>query len=118
MPDRDSAAWLWLRDRLAALRPAPRPEISGAGQADVVRTAVVTDSAAALPAEWVNACAGDGRLTVIPMPVMVGEEIYGEGEDDITETIALALASGKSVKTSRPSPGQFEQAFLAAERRG
>ena len=46
------------------------------------------------------------------MPVMVGEEIYGEGEDDITETIALALASGKSVKTSRPSPGQFEQAFL------
>ena len=118
MPDRDSAAWLWLRDRLAALRPAPRPEISGAGQADVVRTAVVTDSAAALPAEWVKACADDGRLTVIPMPVMVGEEIYGEGEDDITETIALALASGKSVKTSRPSPGQFEQAFLAAERRG
>jgi DegV family protein with EDD domain len=52
------------------------------------------------------------------MPVMVGEEIYGEGEDDITETIALALAGGKSVKTSRPSPGQFEQAFLAAERGG
>jgi DegV family protein with EDD domain len=52
------------------------------------------------------------------MPVMVGEEIYGEGEDDISETIALALASGTSVKTSRPSPGQFEQAYLAAERRG
>ncbi|HJW00771.1 MAG TPA: DegV family protein [Arthrobacter sp.] len=118
MPDRDSAAWLWLRDRLAALRPAPRPGITGAGQADTVRTAVVTDSAAALPAEWVAAFAGDGRLTVIPMPVMVGEEIYGEGEDDITETIALALAGGTSVKTSRPSPGQFEQAFRAAERRG
>lgn len=118
MPDRDSAAWLWLRDRLAAFRPAPRPEVTAAGQADVVRTAVVTDSAAALPADWVAAFAGDGRLTVIPMPVMVGEEIYGEGEDDITETIALALASGKSVKTSRPSPGQFEQAFRAAGRRG
>lgn len=118
MPDRDSAAWLWLRDRLAAFRPVPRPDATGAGQADVVRTAVVTDSAAALPAEWVAAFAGDGRLTVIPMPVMVGEEIYGEGEDDIAETIALALASGKSVKTSRPSPGQFEQAFRAAERRG
>ena len=38
------------------------------------------------------------------MPVMVGAEIYGEGEDDIAETIAVALASGKSVKTSRPSP--------------
>jgi DegV family protein with EDD domain len=78
----------------------------------------VTDSAAALPAEWAAACASKGLLTVIPMPVMVGEEIYGEGEDDITETIALALAGGKSVKTSRPSPGQFEQAFLAAGRRG
>ena len=52
------------------------------------------------------------------MPVMVGAEIYGEGEDDIADTIAVALASGKPVKTSRPSPGQFEQAYLAARRRG
>jgi DegV family protein with EDD domain len=71
-----------------------------------------------LPAEWVAEFSADGRLAVIPMPVMVGEEIYGEGEDDITQTIALALAAGTSVRTSRPSPGQFEQAFLAAERRG
>lgn len=120
MPDRDAAAWLWLRERLAALRPAPRAgvPVPSTPPAVVVRTAVVTDSASALPADWVHACAGDGRLTVIPMPVMVGAEIYGEGEDDITETIALALASGTSVKTSRPSPGQFEQAFLAAERLG
>lgn len=120
MPDRDAAAWLWLRERLAALRPAPRQgaPAPSAPPAVVVRTAVVTDSASALPADWIRACAGDGRLSVIPMPVMVGAEIYGEGEDDITETIALALASGKSVKTSRPSPGQFEQAFRAAERRG
>jgi DegV family protein with EDD domain len=79
---------------------------------------VVTDSAAALPADWAAGLADDGRLTVIPMPVMVGDEIYGEGEDDISETIALALASGTSVKTSRPSPGQFEQAYAAAQRRG
>jgi DegV family protein with EDD domain len=118
LPDRDPARWLWLRDRLTALRPAPRPGAPADGTAAVVRTAVVTDSAAALPSAWVGACASEGRLTVIPMPVMVGEEIYGEGEDDITEKIALAMASGKSVKTSRPSPGQFEQAFLAAERRG
>jgi DegV family protein with EDD domain len=118
LPDRDSAAWLWFRDRLGALRPSSRTGTPAAGPSAVVRTAVVTDSAAALPADWVAAFTGDGRLTVIPMPVMVGAEIYGEGEDDITETIALALASGTSVKTSRPSPGQFEQAFLAAERRG
>ncbi|MEO8284036.1 MAG: DegV family protein [Pseudarthrobacter sp.] len=118
MPDREAAAWLWLRERLAALRPAARPALPAETSAADVRTAVVTDSASALPAEWVSACTSAGLLTVIPMPVMVGEEIYGEGEDDITETIALALAGGKSVKTSRPSPGQFEQAFLAAERGG
>ncbi|WP_457962513.1 DegV family protein [Arthrobacter sp. D1-29] len=117
MPDHDAAAWTWLRARLGALRPVPRPE-TAAAPSPGGGTAVVTDSAAALPAEWVASFSGDGRLTVIPMPVMVGEEIYGEGEGDITETISLALATGKSVKTSRPSPGQFEQAFLAAERRG
>jgi DegV family protein with EDD domain len=83
-----------------------------------VQVAVVTDSAAALPADWIRAFAADGGLTVVPMPVMVGAEIYGEGEDDIAETIAVALASGKSVKTSRPSPGQFEHAYRAASERG
>lgn len=113
MPHRDPAGWLWLKERLVPLRQARRPEAAPA-----VRTAIVTDSAAALPADWVRAFSADGRLTVVPMPVMVGAEIYGEGEDDISDTIALALASGKPVKTSRPSPGQFEQAYLAAQRRG
>lgn len=115
MPDRD-AAWPRVRARLLArLRgqegPATPPDA-------VVRTAVVTDSAAALPADWIAGLTGDGRLTVVSMPVMVGEEIYGEGDDDISETIALALAGGTSVKTSRPSPGQFEQAYRAAQQRG
>jgi DegV family protein with EDD domain len=78
----------------------------------------VTDSGAALPADWVRAFTAAGLLTVVPMPVMVGAEIYGEGEDDIADTIAVALASGTAVKTSRPSPGQFEQAYLAAQQRG
>ncbi|MFM9432646.1 DegV family protein [Arthrobacter sp. MP_2.3] len=116
MPDRDPAGWPWLKERLGGLRQ-PRSTAPGNSPA-VVRTAVVTDSAAALPADWVRAFSGDGRLAVVPMPVMVGAEIYGEGEDDITDTIALALASGKPVKTSRPSPGQFEQAYLAAGRLG
>ncbi|MFF1251674.1 DegV family protein [Pseudarthrobacter sp. NPDC058329] len=116
MPNSDAAAWPWVRARLLARR---RRQEGPETQADaVVRIAVVTDSAAALPADWAAGLGSDGRLTVIPMPVMVGDEIYGEGEDDISETIALALASGTSVKTSRPSPGQFEQAYLAAQRRG
>ncbi|MFJ4207584.1 DegV family protein [Paenarthrobacter sp. NPDC089675] len=119
MPEREPPAWIWLKDRLSRLRMpvAPVPVADEAGSA-VVRTAVVTDSAAALPADWVSAFSADGRLAVVPMPVMVGEEIFGEGEDDITQTLAVALAAGASVKTSRPSPGQFEQAYLAAQRRG
>ncbi len=99
----------------AATAPVPVADVPLAA---VVKTAVVTDSAAALPPDWVSAFTSDGRLAVVPMPVMVGSEIYGEGEDDITQTLSLALASGASVKTSRPSPGQFEQAYLAAERHG
>lgn len=119
MPDREPPGWLWLRERLARLRQATRPGAAPEVLPAVApRTAVVTDSAAALPAEWVRDFAADGRLTVVPMPVMVGSEIYGEGEDDIAETIAVALASGVPVRTSRPSPGQFEQAYLAAAARG
>lgn len=125
MPDRDPAAWIWLKERLVRLRQAAVPGSATPGlvpptgdPAVVIRTAVVTDSAAALPADWVNAFAVDGCLTVIAMPVMVGDEIFGEGEDEIAGTIAIALATGTSVKTSRPSPGQFEQAYIAAERQG
>ena len=120
MIDREPGAWLWLKDHLARLRQTTVPgrAPSSAGPAVVVRTAVVTDSAAALPADWVRGISVDGRLAVVPMPVMVGEEIYGEGEDDIAETIAVALAAATPVKTSRPSPGQFEQAYQAAAARG
>ena len=118
MPDRDPA-WPRLRERLVRLRPGPRAgSVPDTVPGAVVEVAVVTDSAAALPADWVREFTADGRLTVVPMPVMVGAEIYGEGEDDIGETIAVALAAGKPVKTSRPSPGQFENAYRAAAGRG
>ncbi|MDP9890650.1 DegV family protein [Pseudarthrobacter enclensis] len=117
MPESNAAAWPWVRARLSGLRPAGRPGARRGGSA-VVRTAVVTDSAAALPADYSSGLPRDGILTVTPMPVMVGSEIYGEGEDDILETIAVALAAGTPVKTSRPSPGQFEQAYRAAQKRG
>jgi len=118
LPESNAAAWPWVRSRLSALRPSARPGTARPDTAAAVRTAVVTDSAAALPASYLAGLRHDGILTVVPMPVMVGAEIYGEGEDDIGETIAVALASGTAVKTSRPSPGQFEQAYRAAEQRG
>jgi DegV family protein with EDD domain len=117
VPDREPG-WPWLRERLVRLRPGPRAGTGPEAVAPARQVAVVTDSAAALPADWVREFAADGGLTVVPMPVMVGAEIYGEGEDDIAETIAVALATGKPVKTSRPSPGQFEHAYQAASDHG
>ena len=97
MPDREPPGWPWLRERLVRLRQGPRAGVVPEPvPAAVVQVAVVTDSAAALPADWVRTFSADGRLTVVPMPVMVGAEIYGEGEDDIAETIAVALASGRA----------------------
>jgi DegV family protein with EDD domain len=107
-----------LREQLVRLRQGQRTGNGPEAAVAAVQVAVVTDSAAALPAAWVQEFAAGGALTVVPMPVMVGAEIYGEGEDDIAETIAVALATGKPVKTSRPSPGQFEHAFRAASDRG
>ncbi|MCA4131383.1 DegV family protein [Arthrobacter sp. M4] len=116
MAEREPGRWLRLRDALVRLR---QQAVQDSGdQAVVVRTAVVTDSAAALPAEWSEPLLADGRLTVVPMPVMVGDEIYGEGDDDIARTLSVALAAGSVVKTSRPSPGQFEQAYRVAQDRG
>ncbi|MFC9772818.1 MULTISPECIES: DegV family protein [unclassified Pseudarthrobacter] len=119
MPDSKAAPWPWVRARLSALRPAARPgaAVSGAG-VPVARTAVVTDSAAALPVGYLRSLPVHSLLTITPMPVMVGSEIYGEGEDDILEIIALALAAGTQVKTSRPSPGQFEQAYRSLQQQG
>ncbi|WP_343317432.1 DegV family protein [Arthrobacter sp. TMP15] len=76
--------------------------------------AIVTDSAAALPPEWVLKFAENGYLNVVPMPVIIGENVYSDDDAELETHISLALAAGKSVKTSRPSPGQFERAYKAA----
>ncbi len=112
MPQRDPVVRTWLRDQLARKRPGQEP-VSGRPS-----VAVITDSAAALPLSWTHSLPDDGRLTIVPMPVLVGEEIFGEGVDDLGESIALALAAGKPVRTSRPSPGQFERAYLGARSHG
>ena len=110
MPEREPAGILWLRAQLAKFRPAEfRPGVPTVERPPGV--AVLTDSAASLPPEWVQGLPDDGRLTIVPMPVMVGSEIYGEGVDDLGQSIAIALAAGKPVRTSRPSPGQFERAY-------
>lgn len=82
------------------------------------RTAIVTDSAAALPGEWLADACARGGLSVVPMPVMIAGNIYGEGIDHLDDVLALALVEGQNIQTSRPSPGQFERVYRMLGERG
>ncbi|MDO5745234.1 MAG: DegV family protein [Micrococcaceae bacterium] len=99
--------WIgWLRGR--RLR-AGADELPGLGLPPRIPVGVVTDSAAALPEPWAER---HGQyLRVVPMPVMVDEQIFSEGTDDVQTELALGLAMGKAVRTSRPAPGQLLRAY-------
>ena len=81
-------------------------------------TAVVTDSAAAFPPAWVTGGGPAENVTVIPMPVIISGRHYGEGSDNLLEPLAVALAEGAEVRTSRPSPGHFQSVYRRLEREG
>ncbi len=116
-----SAARTWLRDQVGRLRPRPGPESAQTGvesKRHRATIAVVTDSAAALPAEWVADISCRGLLTIVSMPVIIDDNVYSDDDAELETHISLALATGKSVKTSRPSPGQFESAYKRAAAAG
>lgn len=45
------------------------------------------------------------------MPVLVGDDILTGEHDDVTAPLMVALAAGTDVRTSRPSPGQFDRVY-------
>jgi DegV family protein with EDD domain len=67
-----------------------------------VTVAIVTDSAAALPAEL----AARHRITVVPMWLTIGGQSVREGERPLSE-----LLGDERVSTSGPAPGEFEAAI-------
>lgn len=95
-------AWVGkLRQRIERTSPTDAEALAPIG--------VVTDSAAALPETWVRN--HTQYLRVVPMPVMIDAQIFSEGTDDVPTELALGLAMGKSVRTSRPAPGQMLRAY-------
>lgn len=118
MTDTAAAARAWLLQRVQRLRPKPGAQIPPAPSPAQPLVAIVTDSAAALPAEWVTEFTQQGLLTVVPIPVIIGDNVYSDDDAELETHISLALASGTSVKTSRPSPGQFERAYRNAAEAG
>ncbi|MHA7238650.1 DegV family protein [Arthrobacter sp. TMS1-12-1] len=83
-----------------------------------MRVAVVTDSAAGFPPGWGLPGAPAEGIEVVPMPVLVGDDILTGEHDDVTAPLMLALAAGADVRTSRPSPGQFDGLYGRLERDG
>jgi DegV family protein with EDD domain len=79
------------------------------------RVAVVTDSTAYLPA----GLAKEYGVYVVPLQVMIGDRVGDEGVDVGPDDVAQALHDrGVVMRTSRPSPARFEEAYDAAVRAG
>jgi DegV family protein with EDD domain len=73
--------------------------------------AVVTDSAASLPA----GLAQKWGVRVVPMQVIVDGTPHSEGTDIGPQEVLANLLAGLTVTTSQPSPAAFENAFREAE---
>jgi DegV family protein with EDD domain len=71
------------------------------------RVSVVTDSTSYLP----EGIAEAGRLTVVPLQVVLGGRSLTEGVDVGSAQVADALRAWQPVTTSRPSPATFAQTY-------
>jgi DegV family protein with EDD domain len=77
----------------------------------MARIRVITDSACDLSAE----VAAELGVTVVPLSIRFGEEEFVDGRDLTTEEFwARCKASAVLPETSAPSPGAFQDAYLAA----
>ncbi|GAA2792623.1 DegV family protein [Kitasatospora paracochleata] len=76
--------------------------------------ALVTDSTAYLPQDAVDR----HRIRVVPLSVVVGDEVRTEGIEISPKDVAEALRSKHRVTTSRPSPETFAAAYRAAAEAG
>jgi murein biosynthesis integral membrane protein MurJ len=93
----------------ANLRPvADEP---GGEEKPMARIRVVTDSACDLSAEL----AAERGLTVVPLSIRFGSEEFVDGSTLTTDEFWSRCAASEVLpETSAPSPGAFQEAFLAA----
>jgi DegV family protein with EDD domain len=75
------------------------------------RTVIVTDSTAMIPPDL----AAERGIVVVPLQVVIGSEVFDEGEENATPTrVAAALREFLPVSTSRPAPAALQAAYDAA----
>ena len=66
-----------------------------------MKTAVITDTNSGITARE----AGERGIFLLPMPVIIDDEIYFEGQNLTEEQFYGALTGGRKITTSMPSPG-------------
>lgn len=122
--EQPDATALWLRaveDRLKARR-AEYSGVKPNTRRRRGRIAIVTDSACGLPTDLQTgelALGGMGTgISCVPIPVMLGEQMYPEAGPELAAQLPLALAQGAKVQTSRPSPGRLAQTYRQLQQQG
>ncbi|MGF1425986.1 DegV family protein [Kitasatospora sp. LaBMicrA B282] len=76
--------------------------------------AIVTDSTAYLPQQAVDR----QRISVVPLSVVLGDEVLAEGVEITPKDVAEALRAKERLTTSRPNPETFAAAYRAAAESG
>ncbi len=69
--------------------------------------AIVTDSTANLPGSTVDYW----NMRVVPVQVIVGNEVYDEGNEISADRVAEVMRNRMAVTTSRPSPARFQAVY-------
>jgi len=76
---------------------------------------IVMDSCGDLPKEWIQ----DYEITVIPINIHLGKEVYLEGETLSSDQFYRWVEdTGQIPKTSQPTPGQYLQVYRAIAQPG
>src|SRR5262249_45911814 len=83
-------------------RTCARGSLDTGARGGTVTVAIVTDSAAALPADL----AARHRITIVPMWLTIGGQSLREGDRPLSE-----LLGDERVSTSGPAPGEFAAAI-------
>lgn len=99
------------RSRLPGRRPSLRRRRG--------RIAVVTDSSCSLPTDAegrIRMGQVSANITSVPIPVMIetahhDARIYAGASAELDRDLALAVAQGTPVRTSRPSPGRLSEVY-------
>lgn len=91
--------------------PSPRGRFVPARGERAGPVAVLTDAAAALPASWAARFAASGAFASVALPVLIDGQPVPPEPAGPHAALLVALAEGRAVTTSRPSPARVRELY-------